>query len=113
MVLDPATGKPMPGSPSFSETQFLEPTCPSNSACPESGYWKIMWSGEGRYVLLDRNVARYFKQGEIMPEARFGFYRKRLLPTANSPSMMTCAIPSNVLRCGPSRNPAKSLAMMN
>ena len=85
MVLDPATGKPMPGSPSFSETQFLEPTCPSNSACPESGYWKIMWSGEGRHVLLDRNVPRYFKQGEIMPEARFGFYRKQLWPLSDKP----------------------------
>jgi hypothetical protein len=85
MVLDPATGKPMPGSPSFSETQFLEPTCPSNSACPESGYWKIMWSGEGRHVLLDRNVPRYFKQGEIMPEARFGFYGKRLWPLSDKP----------------------------
>ncbi|MDQ0125849.1 tetratricopeptide (TPR) repeat protein [Pseudomonas lini] len=85
MVLDPATGKPMPGSPSFSETQFLEPTCPSNSPCPESGYWKILWSGEGRYVLLDRNVPRYFKQGEIMPEARLGFYRKQLWPLSDKP----------------------------
>lgn len=85
MVLDPATGKPMPGSPSFSETQFLEPTCPSNSACPERGYWKILWSGEGRYVLLDRNVPRYFKQGEIMPEARLGFYRKQLWPLSDKP----------------------------
>ena len=34
-TLDPATGKPMPGSPSFSENQFLEPTCSSGQACPQ------------------------------------------------------------------------------
>lgn len=81
MVLDPATGKPMPGSPSFSETNFLGPACSSGEACPQSGYWKIMWSGHGGfYQLVERNTARYFSQGEIMPKALVDFYQKRLWP---------------------------------
>ncbi|NMY08633.1 sel1 repeat family protein [Pseudomonas veronii] len=81
MVLDPETGKPMPGSPSFSETNFLGPTCTSGKACPQSGYWKITWSGHGGfYQLVERNTARYFSQGEIMPMALVDFYQKRLWP---------------------------------
>ncbi|MFS2200878.1 sel1 repeat family protein [Pseudomonas sp. Pseusp3] len=80
MVLDPATGKPMPGSPSFSENHFLEPTCGSGKACPESGYWKIRWDGHGRYYLAQANTARYFKQGEIMPKAKVEFDRERMWP---------------------------------
>ena len=34
-TLDPATGKPMPGSPSFSENQLLKSTCSSGQACPQ------------------------------------------------------------------------------
>ncbi|WP_339437329.1 MULTISPECIES: DUF6396 domain-containing protein [unclassified Pseudomonas] len=81
MVLDPVTGKAMPGSPSFSETNFLGPTCSSGEACPQSGYWKITWSGHGGfYQLVERNTARLFSQGEIMPMALVGFYQKRLWP---------------------------------
>ncbi|KAI2671131.1 sel1 repeat family protein [Pseudomonas sp. TNT3] len=81
MVLDPETGKPLPGSPSFSETNFLGPTCTSDEACPQSGYWKIAWSGHGGfYRLVERNTPRYFSQGEIMPMALVGFYQKRLWP---------------------------------
>ncbi|MCW8275139.1 sel1 repeat family protein [Pseudomonas sp. PCH199] len=80
MVLDPATGKPMPGSPSFSENQFLEPSCDSGKACPESGYWKIRWDGRGRYYLTEANTPRYFKQGEIMPKAKMEFDRERMWP---------------------------------
>ena len=80
-VLDPATGKPMPGSPAFSESNFLGPTCSSGESCPQSGYWRIMWSGErGFYQLVERNAARYFSQGEIMPMALVDFYRPRLWP---------------------------------
>ncbi|WP_330214086.1 DUF6396 domain-containing protein, partial [Pseudomonas sp. Z18(2022)] len=80
MVLDPATGKPMPGSPAFSETNFLGPTFGSGEACPQSGYWRIRWSGRGRYYLLQANGARYFEQGEIMPKAEVDFDRKRMWP---------------------------------
>jgi hypothetical protein len=81
MVLDPATGKPMPGSPSFSETNILGPTCSSGEACLQSGYWKITWSGYGGfYQLVESNTDRYFSQGEIMPMALVDFYQKGLWP---------------------------------
>ncbi|WP_325948304.1 DUF6396 domain-containing protein [Pseudomonas putida] len=80
MVLDPATGKPLPGSPSFSENLFLEPTCGSGQACPQSGYWRIKWNGHGRYYLSQDNPPRYFKQGEIMPKAKINFDRERMWP---------------------------------
>jgi TPR repeat protein len=41
-VLDPATGKPMPGSPAFSEVNFPVRTCYSSEACSQSGYWKLI-----------------------------------------------------------------------
>ncbi len=76
MTLDPATGKLMPGSPAFSETNFLGPTCSSGKPCPQSDYWKIMWSGYGEfYHLVERNAPRYFTQGEVMPTGLVGFYR--------------------------------------
>lgn len=61
MVLDPTTGKPLPGSPSFSENQFLEPTCGSGQACPKSGYWKIRWNGHGRYYLSQANPPSFLQ----------------------------------------------------
>jgi hypothetical protein len=80
MVLDPATGKPMPGSPAFSDVRFRGPTCSSRAACPESGYWKIDSYDYVRYMLLEDNDTRYFKEGEIMPRVLAQFYRKRIWP---------------------------------
>lgn len=80
MVLDPITGKPMPGSPSFSDTQFVGPMCDSGKPCPESGYWVIKWHHGGRYYLTQGNFARHFKQGEIMPDAAVDYDRKRIWP---------------------------------
>jgi hypothetical protein len=79
-VLDPATGRPIPGSPAFSETNFLGPTCMSGKACPQTGYWKIHRSGLGPYMLMQRNTARHFEQGEIMPTTLASFYRQRIWP---------------------------------
>ena len=81
MVLDPATGRPMPGSPSFSENNFIGPTCFSGEACPQSGYWKIMWAGGHEfYQLVGRNVPRHFSQGELMPMGLVGFYQQCIWP---------------------------------
>jgi hypothetical protein len=81
MVLDPATGRPMPGSSSFSENNFIGPTCFSGEACPQSGYWKIMWAGGHEfYQLVGRNVPRHFSQGELMPMGLVGFYQQRIWP---------------------------------
>ena len=37
-TLDPATGKPMPGSPSFSENPFLQPTCTAAKPARRGNY---------------------------------------------------------------------------
>ncbi|WP_207266619.1 sel1 repeat family protein [Pseudomonas sp. GW101-3H06] len=80
MVLEPATGKPMLGSPSFNQHHFLGLNCSSGDACPQSGYWKIRWKYHERYCLMERNVAHYFKQGDIMPKAKIQFDRERIWP---------------------------------
>ncbi|WP_370090833.1 hypothetical protein [Buttiauxella sp. 3AFRM03] len=56
MELDAVTGKPMPDSPSFSENQFLEPSCSRGDACPESGYWKIRCAANGLIVRIISNL---------------------------------------------------------
>ena len=80
MVLDPVTGKPMPGSSAFSETNFIGATCFSDESCPQSGYWKIQWGDNRPYYLMEANPARYFKQGEVMPKANVEFDRVRMWP---------------------------------
>ena len=82
-VLDPATGRPIPGSPAFSDTNFLGPTCLSGNPCPQTGYWKFHWSGRGHYLLMQRNDARHFERGEIMPTALVSFYRPRIWPLSD------------------------------
>ncbi|WP_119142636.1 DUF6396 domain-containing protein [Pseudomonas reidholzensis] len=72
-VLDPVTGKPMPGSPAFNETNFPVMTCLSGEACPESGYWKIVWTSWTEHV-------RYFEQGEVMPLHLMTWPEPRLWP---------------------------------
>ncbi|BBH45738.1 sel1 repeat family protein [Pseudomonas sp. KU43P] len=59
-VLDPATGKPMPGSPAFNKADFPLMVCRSGEACPESGYWKAM-------VNSWEDPIQYFEEGEMMP----------------------------------------------
>ncbi|MFJ4394346.1 sel1 repeat family protein [Pseudomonas sp. NPDC089396] len=59
-VLDPATGKPMPGSPAFSKANFPIMVCASGQPCPESGYWKVMINSWEDHI-------QYFNEGEVMP----------------------------------------------
>ncbi|MFJ4398464.1 DUF6396 domain-containing protein [Pseudomonas sp. NPDC089396] len=59
-VLDPATGKPMPGSPAFSKANFPIMVCASGQTCPESGYWKVMINSWEDHI-------QHFKEGEVMP----------------------------------------------
>ncbi len=83
MVLDRATGKPMPGSPAFTEAYFPLRICYSGEACPQSGYWKILPPPAGPYIMVERNVARYFEQGEIMPKPLFEHCRVRSWPLSD------------------------------
>ena len=64
-VLDPVTGKPMPGSPGFSQANFPLWICYSGEACTQTGYWKVIWSPER--TLRRPEVIRHFEQGEILP----------------------------------------------
>jgi len=59
-VLDPATGKPMPGSPAFSKANFPVMVCTSGQPCPQSGYWKVMINSWDDHI-------QHFEEGEIMP----------------------------------------------
>ncbi|MFJ4432311.1 sel1 repeat family protein [Pseudomonas sp. NPDC089395] len=59
-VLDPATGKPMPGSPAFSKANFPVMVCASGQPCPQSGYWKVMINSWEDHI-------QHFEEGEIMP----------------------------------------------
>lgn len=77
-VLDPATGKPMPGSPSFSDANFPVMICESDQPCPESGYWKVM-------ITSLRETTRYFEQGEIMPRYTMNWKEPRIWPLRDKP----------------------------
>ncbi|WP_449430200.1 SEL1-like repeat protein [Pseudomonas putida] len=72
-VLDPATGKPMPGSPAFKQASFPVMRCRSGDLCPESGYWEIMWNSR-------EETALYFEQGQIMPKQTQTWTRHRIWP---------------------------------
>ena len=80
MVLDPATGKPMPGSPALRDASFHGPTCSADSPCPESGYWTVDKFDYQRYILHVYPDTRYFKQGEILPPVACSYYRTRMWP---------------------------------
>ncbi len=58
-ILEPATGRPMPGSSAFIQIDYIKrPTCISGQACTHTGYWKA----EGIVDKIQR-----FEKGEIMP----------------------------------------------
>ncbi|EOG5375227.1 DUF6396 domain-containing protein [Cronobacter turicensis] len=62
--LNPATGKPLPGSPDFDKHSVAKLLCRSGEPCPKSGYWQIAWipcSG------ISKEETRFFKQDDIMP----------------------------------------------
>jgi tetratricopeptide (TPR) repeat protein len=62
--LDPATGKPLPGSQAFIRTDEYQ-ICHSGQACPRAGYWRVLWSAERTIVKTD--TVRLFKEGDIFP----------------------------------------------
>ncbi|WP_345945799.1 DUF6396 domain-containing protein [Pseudomonas sp. dw_358] len=66
-LLEPATGKPMPGSASFDASGFPLKACYSGDVCPQTGYWQIMWLPYEARHQVDLRVTRHFKEGEVMP----------------------------------------------
>ncbi|WP_341523098.1 DUF6396 domain-containing protein [Pseudomonas sp. G.S.17] len=80
-VLDPATGKPMPGSPGFSQANFPLLICFSGEACPRIGYWKVIWSSER--TIRRREVIRHFEEGEAFPIQTVERYHLRPWPLSD------------------------------
>ncbi len=75
--LDPATGRPLPGSPHFVR---LYPTqiCYSGDVCPHSGYWQVASSwAMGK-------AARYVEQGETLPRQLVERFHPRPWPFADT-----------------------------
>ncbi|WP_213881880.1 DUF6396 domain-containing protein [Pseudomonas sp. dw_358] len=66
-LLEPSTGKPMPGSASFDASGFPLKACYSGDVCPQTGYWQIMWLPYEARHQVDLRVTRHLKEGEVMP----------------------------------------------
>lgn len=62
--LDPATGKPLPGSQAFIRTDEYQ-ICHSGQPCPRAGYWRVHWLADRTIVKTE--TIRQFKEGEIFP----------------------------------------------
>jgi hypothetical protein len=77
--LEPATGRPMPGSSAFIEIDYLKrPTCTSGQACTHTGYWQAeRIAGQGSY--LEKGEPRRFEKGEIMPTLNVRHRHSRFL----------------------------------
>jgi hypothetical protein len=75
--LDPATGRPMPGSPAFKAEYFPAATCESNQPCPQEGYWKVMWPES--WVQNDELI-QHFNEGDLMPHPEGSYYIYRVWP---------------------------------
>ncbi|VXC53181.1 conserved hypothetical protein [Pseudomonas sp. 8O] len=62
--LDPATGKPLPGSQAFIRTDEYQ-ICHSGQPCPRAGFWRVHWLSDRTIVKTE--IIRQFKEGEIFP----------------------------------------------
>ncbi|MNF46503.1 Sel1 repeat protein [compost metagenome] len=78
-LLEPATGKPMPGSPAFIKASYPAPTCSSGQACPQTGYWQAVRLSRQAYSELKDGVIRRFEENEIMPTLRVQSHEPRFL----------------------------------
>lgn len=78
-VLDPATGRPMPGSSAFLKATFPVPICNSGQACPQTGYWQAARIAHQLLSRLEGGPIRRFEQGEIMPTQRVQSRHTRFL----------------------------------
>jgi hypothetical protein len=78
-LLDPATGRGLPGSPAFSQAHLSAPYCYSGQVCPVSGYWQVGWLPH-HHSVKDGNGIRYFEQGVILPKQLVERYHPRIWP---------------------------------
>ena len=76
--LDPLTGKPLPGSPAFSQADLYPSRSYTGELCSTSGYWtKIELCRE---CAVDGPIARYIDKGEVMPPLLMRHYKRRHWP---------------------------------
>lgn len=78
-LLDPGTGKGLPGSPAFTQAHLFSPNCYSGQACPVSGYWKVGRLPDSDYVAKGDGV-RHFETGEVLPKMLIERYQVRSWP---------------------------------
>ncbi len=75
--LDPATGRPKPGSPAFQAEYFPADTCQSGEPCPQEGYWKVMWPESWVH---NEEVIQHFNEGDLLPHPEGNYYIHRIWP---------------------------------
>jgi len=79
-VLDPATGRPMPGSSAFIKIDAIKrPSCNSGQACTHTGYWQAERIVGQSCSYLENGKPRRFEKGEIMPTLNVKHHRSRFL----------------------------------
>ncbi|PRW86651.1 sel1 repeat family protein [Pseudomonas simiae] len=78
-LLEPATGKPMPGSPAFIKASSPAPTCQSGQACPQTGYWQASRLTDASQASLQGGTIRHFEEGEILPMQSVERHHRRFL----------------------------------
>ncbi|WP_207265942.1 sel1 repeat family protein [Pseudomonas sp. GW101-3H06] len=78
--LEPATGRPMPGSSAFIEIDYLKrPICFSGQACTHTGYWQANCIAGQPFSSLRNLESRRFAKGEIMPTLNVQHRHSRFL----------------------------------
>jgi hypothetical protein len=78
-LLEPATGKPMPGSPAFIKASSPAPTCQSGQPCPHTGYWQASRLTDASLASLHGGTIRHFEEGEILPLQSVERHHRRFL----------------------------------
>jgi hypothetical protein len=79
-VLEPATGRPMPGSSAFMQIDYIKrPICISGQACTHTGYWLAESIAGQSWSRLEKGEPRRFEKGEIMPTLNVQHRHSRFL----------------------------------
>ncbi|WP_433770621.1 DUF6396 domain-containing protein [Pseudomonas putida] len=79
-LLDPATGRAMPGSSAFIQIDYIKrPACNSGEACTHTGYWLAECIAGKPWSSLSKGEPRRFEKGEIMPTLNVRHRHSRFL----------------------------------
>ena len=79
-LLEPATGRGMPGSSAFIQIDSIKrPACNSGEACTHTGYWLAECIAGKPWSSLQKGEPRRFEKGEIMPTLNIRHSHSRFL----------------------------------